>query len=296
LTVPANTSEIPVMDISPALSERIRTARAFVIDMDGTLAMGDARSGGHQALPGAIRFLTSLRSRAVPFRIFTNGTAKPPAAYAAGLRHAGFDVADGELMTPSTAAAHWFLGRKIAKVRVLGCAGVAQPLEEAGIEVIGSSQKADGVGAVFTGWFPDFSFRDLQAACDDVWQGALLTSASNVPFFASTAGRAIGISFAINSMIRSLTSRRPMVLGKPSSASFHVALAQMGLPRSAAAQVVVLGDDPALEMRMARNSGAIAVGVATGLMKPGTVHTLPTHSRPDHLFDDLMSLSEIIGR
>lgn len=282
--------------ISPALSERIRTARAFVIDMDGTLALGDARSGGHQALPGAIDFLRLLRSRAVPFRIFTNGTAKPPAAYAASLRQAGFDVADGELMTPSTAAARWFSRRKINKVRVLGSAGAAQPLEAAGIEVIGSSQKAAGIQAVFTAWFPDFSYRDLAAACEDVWQGALLTSASNVPFFASNEGRTIGISFAINAMIRSLTSRRPRVLGKPSSASFDVALAQMGLPRSAAASVVVLGDDPALEMRMARNCGAVALGLGTGLMQQDTVHTLHPKDRPDHLFDDLPSLVRIIGR
>ncbi len=264
--------------------------------MDGTIALGDARSGGHRELPGAIDFLAALRSRGVPFRIFTNGTAKPPAAYAASLRQAGFDVSDGELMTPSTAAAHWFMRHKIAKVRVLGSLGVALPLQEAGIEVIRSSETSDGIQAVFTGWFPDFTLRDLEAACRDVWRGALLTSASNVPFFASTEGRTIGISFAINSMIRSLTSRRPIVLGKPSSSSFHVALAQMGLPRSAAARVVVLGDDPALEMRMARNSGAIALGMATGLMKPETVHSLPAKSRPDHLFVDLESLSKIIGR
>jgi HAD superfamily hydrolase (TIGR01450 family) len=283
-------------DIAAGLRERICTARAFVIDMDGTLALGDARSGGHKELPGAIDFLAALRSRAMPFRIFTNGTAKPPAAYAKSLRQAGFDVSDHELMTPSTAAAHWFLRRKITKVRVLGSSGVALPLQEAGIEVVGSAQKAEGIQAVFTGWFPDFTFRDLEAACGDVWRGALLTTASNVPFFASTEGRTIGVSFAINSMIRSLTSRRPLVLGKPSSTSFHVALAQMGLPRSAAARVVVLGDDPALEMRMARNSGAIALGMATGLMKPATVQSLPPKDRPDHLFDDLHSLSRIMSR
>ncbi len=283
-------------DISPALSERIRAARAFLIDMDGTIALGDSRSGGHKELPGAIAFLALLRSRGVPFRIFTNGTAKPPADYAASLRHAGFDVSDSELMTPSTAAAHWFARHKINKVRVLGSPGVAIPLQQAGIEVIGSSQKSEGSHAVFTGWFPGFTLSDLEAACRDVWGGAMLTTASNVPFFASTEGRTIGVSFAINSMIRSLTGRRPIVLGKPSSSSFHVALALMGLPRSAAARVVVLGDDPALEMRMARNSGAIALGMTTGLMKPETVHTLPAKSRPDHLFDDLGSLSRIIGR
>ena len=284
-----------MIDISPALSDRIRNARAFVIDMDGTLALGDALSGGHNALPGAIDFLALLRSRAVPFRIFTNGTAKPPAAYAASLRHAGFDLTDAELMTPSTAAAHWFVRRKISKVRVLGSSGAAQPLEAAGIEIVGPSQKAEGVQAVFTAWFPEFSYRDLAAACEDVWRGALLTTASNVPFFATTEGRAIGVSFAINAMIRSLTSTRPRVLGKPSSSAFHVALAQMGLPRSAAADVVVLGDDPALEMRMAHDCGAIALSVATGIMKAGSAHTLPANQRPHHLFDDLADLAGIIA-
>jgi HAD superfamily hydrolase (TIGR01450 family) len=265
-----------------------------VIDMDGTIALGDARSGGHKELPGAIDFLALLRSRALPFRIFTNGTAKPPAAYAASLRHAGFDLADDELLTPSTTAAHWFMRRKIAKVRVLGSAEVALPLKQAGIEVFGPSQKADGIQAVFTGWFPEFTLRDLEAACNDIWRGALLTSASNVPFFASTDGRTIGVSFAMNSMIRSLTSRRPSVLGKPSASSFHVALKQMGLPRSAAARVVVLGDDPALEMRMAHNAGAIALGMATGLMQHDTVHGLPPRNRPEHLFEDLKSLARVI--
>jgi NagD protein len=70
----------------------------------------------------------------------------------------------------------------------------------------------------------------------------------------------------------------------------------MGLPRSAAASVVVLGDDPALEMRMARNCGAMALGLATGLMQHGTVCTLEPRDRPDHLFDDLPSLMRILGR
>lgn len=285
-----------VSNLAPALAERIRAASAFVIDMDGTIALGDAGSGGYKALPGAIDFLALLRSRAVPFRIFTNGTAKPPAAYAASLRRAGLEVADGELMTPATAAAQWFLRHKITKVRVLGTAGCMTPLQEAGIEVIAPSQQAQGVQAVFTGWFPDFTFSDLEAACHDVWQGARLTSASNVPFFATTSGKAIGISFAINAMIRSLTARQPLVLGKPSASSFHIALAQMGLPRSAAARVVILGDDPALEMRMARNAGAIALGMATGLMRPDNVHELPEKHRPDHLFDDLVGLADIIRR
>jgi len=231
-----------------------------------------------------------LRKRAIPFRIFTNGTAKPPALYAEGLRKAGFDVADSEVMTPSSAAARWFVKHRIRKVRVLGLRGVQQPLIEAGVEVVGPSEKATGVEAVFTGWFREFTFPDLEAACRDIWAGARLTTASNNPFFATAEGRGISTSFAINAMIRSLTGRRPVVLGKPSAAAFHMALAAMRLPRAAASEVVIVGDDPALEMRMARATGAMAIGMMTGLLKRKSVARLPKQEQPDLLLDELTVL------
>ena len=89
----------------PAIAARIRSARGFIFDMDGTLALGDKASGGHVALPGAIALLAELRKRGVPFRVFTNGSAKPPPLLAASLRRAGFDVADAEMMTPTTSRA-----------------------------------------------------------------------------------------------------------------------------------------------------------------------------------------------
>ena len=271
---------------------RINRARGFIFDLDGTLALGNSASGGHKALPGAIELLALLRRRGIPFRVFTNGTAKPPAAYALSLRKAGFDVRDCEMMTPSTAAANWFVSKGIRKVRVLGLHGAQQPLLESGTEVIGPSERASGVEAVFSAWFREFTFPDLEAACQDVWSGAKLTTASNVPFFAAMEGKVIGTSFAINAMIRALTGRRALVLGKPSAAAFHVAIAAMGLPRSSASDVVIVGDDPALEMRMARATGAIAVGMTTGLMTRHTASELSKQEQPDVLLDELTALAE----
>ena len=282
-------------EVPEELAARIHGAKAFIIDMDGTIALGDSASGGHRALPGAVELLALLRRRGIPFRVFTNGTAKPPAAYADSLRRAGFDIQDAEMMTPSTSAAHWLRKRGVKKVRVLGLNGVQQPLVEAGIEVVQPAQSASGVEAVFTGWFREFTFPDLEAACKDIWDGAVLTTASNVAFFATAGGRSIGASFAINAMIRSLTGRRARVLGKPAAAAFHLAIASMGLPRSAASEVVVLGDDPALEMRMARSTGAIAVGMTTGMLKRNAVQGLNPKERPDLLLDELSALGRVVG-
>lgn len=280
--------------MSSEVEARIRDARGFIFDMDGTIALGDAASGGHKALPGAVEFLALLRSRSTPFRVFTNGSAKPPAVYAASLRNAGFDLNDDEMMTPSSSAALWFERQGIRRVRVLGNSGVAAPLRERGIEVLGASEKGD-CEAVYTGWFREFTFPDLEAACQSIWDGAILTTASHVPFFATATGRGIGASFAINKMITAMTGKQAKVLGKPSRIAFDTAVAAMGLPRSASSEVVVFGDDPALEMRMARGVGAVGVGLTTGIMKRDAVSGLADTHQPHLLIDDYANMMRLLG-
>lgn len=276
--------------MSPDSIAAVQRAPGFIFDMDGTIALGDAASGGHKALPFAIETLAALRARGTPFRVYTNGTAKPPATYAASLRAAGFDLGDGEMMTPSSSAALWFVKRGIRRVRVLGNDGVAAPLREAGITIIGASEDAEGVEAVYTGWFREFTFPDLEAACQSIWDGAILTTASHVPFFATATGRGIGSSFAINKMISAMTGKRAKVLGKPSRVAFEVAADAMAVAKGDRRGIVVVGDDPALEMRMANGAGAVSIGMTTGLMKPETLNGLSPAERPHMLLTSLEPL------
>ncbi len=281
------------MTISPDFAARVANAAGFIFDMDGTIALGDAKSGGHRALPHAIAVLEALKAAGSPYVVFTNGTAKPPATYAQSLRSAGFAFEDHQMLTPSSSAAIWLAKSGLTKVRVLGNAGCAAPLVDAGLEVIGPSEAAEGVQAVYTGWFREFDFAALEAGCDSLWNGARLVTASNVPFFATETGRAIGASYPINAMLTAMTGKRPRILGKPSRVAFETALAVMGLPRKAAKDVIVVGDDPALEMRMAHDVGASSIGVATGVMSADSV--LPEASRPTFLLDDLEPMLAALG-
>ena len=42
---------------------RIKDAAGYIFDMDGTIALGDAKSGGHRALPHAIAVLEALKAK-----------------------------------------------------------------------------------------------------------------------------------------------------------------------------------------------------------------------------------------
>jgi NagD protein len=208
------------------------------------------------------------------------------------------------MMTPASSAVVMFTRRGYKRVMVLGTEGLTGPLREAGIEVVppveaavfpntGDSRPARepaGVDAVLVGWFREFTMSHLEAACQAVWSGAGLYSASETPFFAAAGGRALGTSRAISAMIRSVTGCRLTVTGKPSLDALRAAAARLGVP---ARDLVVVGDDPLLEVPMAHRGHALAVAVQTGLAGPDAYARLPPAKQPHlHLrgIDELLSL------
>jgi NagD protein len=260
----------------PEALERLRRARGFVFDVDGTLLLGDRRHAQLNPLPGAVELLELLRARKIPFSLLTNGTVRTPEQYIVELRRAGLPVADGTMITPSRVAAEQFSRRKFKRVRAVGVEGVWQPLEAAGIEVVREPGNVP-VDAVFVGWYREFHMDEIESACNAVAAGARLFTGSLAPYFASAQGKVLASSRVICAAIASVTGKRATILGKPAAAALRCACRSIGVKP---AEVVVVGDDPALEIFMARRCGAFGVAVRTGVWGQGDVSHLPAMHRP----------------
>jgi NagD protein len=242
-------------DGSSEAVSRLRAARGFIFDMDGTLVLGDRRNQGLAPLPGALELTRLLERRGVPFVMLTNGTTRPPAKYVDILRQLGFPVTDNGVVTPASSAVRLFLQRGYRRVVVLGGDGLAVPLANAGIEPVAPEGRPQA-DAVLVGWYREFNMDALEAACHAVWNGAKLYSASQSLFFATAEGRVMGTSRAISAMISSLTGRRPAIVGKPSMHALRCAARPLAVPLE---DLAVVGDDATLEVRMAHRGGALAV-------------------------------------
>jgi 4-nitrophenyl phosphatase len=266
----------------------LSSVRGFVLDLDGTLVLGDRRNHGLRALPGAIELTDWLVARGLPYRIFTNGTARTPEHYARVLREVGFDLPDGAVLTPVCSAADLFQRRGHRRVLALSD-GLAPPLRDAGIEVVPAAGHPD-VDAVLVGQFREFTMDALEAACHAVWGGAAVYSCSQGAFYATAEGRALGTSRAISAMIRAVTGCRVELVGKPSRHALRAAAGRLGVRPS---ELAVVGDDPELEVPMAHRGRAFAVAVGTGLGTADAFDHLPDERRP-HLtvrgVDELLSL------
>jgi 4-nitrophenyl phosphatase len=234
--------------------------RAVVFDIDGTLALMDKDAGTYAALPGAVAALKALESRGMPVVAYTNGTFFPPAHYYPLLADAGLRLAPGHILTPAAVAARQLAAKGYSRVMVIGADGTRLPLREAGIDVVlpGGTDMAD---AVLLGWTKDFGAADLEAAAQLLWAGVPLYATSVAPHFAGANGRLLGISGAIAAALHNATGVKATVFGKPEVAGLTDISGFLGIP---AENMVVIGDDPNLEIAMARRAGAFAVGVTTG--------------------------------
>lgn len=274
---------------------RFRHAAGYVFDLDGSLVMGDKRNNSLSALPGAADLLDFLAARNIPYLVLTNGTVRTPTGISAELAKAGLRIPAEKIMTPSTVAADYFARRGTRKVLVFGVEGVWQPIADAGVDIVLSGGEGSGedVDAIFIGWYRSIHMDEIDIACKAVWNGASLYAASMVPFFATRHGRALGSSRAIAAMITSITGRRATALGKPSQHALRDAASHIGCK---VAELVVVGDDPDLEVRMALNGGALAVGLHTGIAGAETYAALQRERQPHLSLGGVAELRDYLDR
>lgn len=254
--------------------------RPFLFDVDGTLVLADdpQRGGGIHPLDGACAVLGTLRSQGARYAVFTNGTGQTPREAAAKLRAAGLDVADEQMLTPAVVASEHIRQKYPGEgVLAFGREGVMEPLRESGIRLL-TLDEAEQARVVLIGADSEFTYDKLVASCRAVWAGAALLVTSMAPHFASRGGRMPSPSGAIAAGIRYATGVEPTPVGKPSALVLRVAARLLEAKPS---ELVVVGDDPRLEVRMAHEAGAYSVLVLSGSSTLEDVEATPEQLRPD---------------
>jgi ribonucleotide monophosphatase NagD (HAD superfamily) len=97
----------------------------------------------------------------------------------------------------------------------------------------------------------------------------------------------MGYSFAILGAIRRVTKAPATLTGKPSTHALRFVAKKLGIPTRC---VAVVGDDPAVEIIMARRGGAMAFGVSTGAMTPADWARETGKRRPHRVLADIRDI------
>ena len=227
--------------------------RGFVFDLDGCVWNGAVLN------PGAAETLAALHAAGRRLGFISNNSRATGAELRARLHRLGVPAAE-HVLTPleiigQVLAEQW--GR--SRVLVIGAPEMAEAIAAAGHEVVAVKDWRTAT-AVAVGNDFDLTYERLTAACRVAAATGRLITPNLDPRLPVEGGEFLPGCGAIVQAVVTASGARPVVVGKPETALFRIALGRLGLP---AGEVAMVGDSVPSDIR-----GGRAVGMRTVLYAP----------------------------
>lgn len=256
-----------------------RTAAALLLDLDGTLYVGDA------PLPGAVEAVRALVARDVPRRYLTNTTRFSRRVLAERLVTMDFPIRDEELFTPSLAAARWLAAQGMKRVALYLPAGAREDFAD--FELTDTEPEAIVVGDLGAAW----DFATLNRAFRQLMDGAALVALQKNRYWLTPDG----LSLDAGPFVAALeygSGRSATVVGKPSAAFFELAAASLPVDPAQRSRIVVVGDDVEVDVAGAQAAGMRGVLVRTGKYREDVLRQSAV--RPDRILASVADVEELL--
>ena len=256
-----------------------RKKRLFLLDMDGTIYLGD------QLFDGTTDFLNQVRAQGGKYLFVTNNSSRSVSAYVDRLNGMGIPSSAGDFLT-SVDALIWYLRGKYdnALIYAFGTRTFRQQLAEAGFRV--TDRLEDGVSLLVCGFDTELTFQKLEDACILLNRGVEYIAA-NLDWVCPTWYGSVPDVGCVCEMLRRATGRTPRSIGKPEPAMLRLALERTGYP---AEQAVMVGDRLYTDIASGVNAGIDTVFVLSG---EGTrKDAAESEAKPTWIFDGISALQK----
>ena len=251
----------------------LRDKRLFLLDMDGTLYIGDRLFDG---VPGFLRHVRSMGGR---YLFLTNNSSRGVEGYIEKLRRLGIESAPGDYLTSVDATIRYLKAALPGKTcYVFGTDSFLSQLDRAGIPVTRDREQAE---VLLCGFDTELTFQKLEDACILLNRGVTWL-ATNPDWVCPTWYGSVPDCGSVCEMLHRATGREPEFIGKPRPAMVQLALERTGYPPEAA---VLLGDRLYTDIACAVNAGIDSVFVLSG---EGTRDDIERDGiRPTWVYDDI---------
>jgi HAD superfamily hydrolase (TIGR01458 family) len=257
------------------------TPRLILLDLDGTLYVGDS------PISGAIECLVTLRAQGIALRFLTNTTTKSQQQLIDQLRAMGFTLGDDELISAPVAA-------RIALDKLQQQAGrplriwplVASAIQNDFSDFIHDEQQPDYVvlGDIGERWDLELINRLFNA----MHGGAELIALHKGRFWQTSDGLKADIGFFVAGL-EYVCSKQALIMGKPNRDFFQLILDSAGV---AASETLMVGDDIDSDVGGAQQMGMRGCLVKTGKFRES--YFAQSDVQPDWVLDSIAALKDCI--
>ena len=245
---------------------KLSDVRAFLLDIDGTLALGD------HLLPGALAFLATLERTGRKWLYLTNNSSRSAEDTLLKIQKLGLPVTPEQVLTSGQSAFRHLRGLGHQRLYLMGTPSLQGEARAEGFELVAPEETPQ---AVLLGFDRTLTFEKLRQAHRLLHQG--------LPFFAThpdlvcpTADIPEPDVGSMLALFHASSGRRAVILGKPEPPMAAAALARLGL---APKECAMVGDRLYTDIAFAHRAEMQSVLVFSGETRPGTDY--PEGQRPD---------------
>ncbi len=230
-----------------------RKKRLFLLDMDGTIYLGD------QLFDGTTDFLNQVRAQEGKYLFVTNNSSRSVSAYVDRLNGMGIPSSAGDFLT-SVDALIWYLRGKYdnALIYAFGTRTFRQQLAEAGFRV--TDRLEDGISLLVCGFDTELTFQKLEDACILLGREVDFV-ATNPDWVCPTSYGSVPDCGSVCEMLFRATGRRPKFIGKPEPEMALLSMEKYGYTPE---QTVLIGDRVYTDIACGVNAGIDTAFVLSG--------------------------------
>ncbi|MEO8417467.1 MAG: TIGR01458 family HAD-type hydrolase [Methylophilaceae bacterium] len=253
------------------------SAKGVLFDLDGVLYIGS------HAIEGAIESVNKIRAQGITCRFITNTSTLSLLSLQKKINALGFSLAAEEIISAPQAALRYLQHQSDPVCRLL----LAENVKKDFAHIRQSDTAADHIviGDIGDAW----SYRLLNEVFNCLMNGAKLIAIHKNRCWQTEQGLQMDIGGFVHAL-EYASGAKAMILGKPSTDFFQIAIDDMQLKPS---EVVMIGDDIDADVGGAQQAGLKGILVRTG--KYRQPYVAASSIKPDLIIDSIKDLPGVLG-
>lgn len=258
--------------------EKLKTIKLFLLDMDGTIYLGD------RLFDGTVEFLDYVRKIGGRAVFLTNNSSKGIEQYVEKLRCMGIYSSKDDFFT-STDATILFLKKKAyKKIYAFGTESFKKQLSQANLPIV--DRLEEDIDCLCMGFDTELTFQKLEDACILINRGVAYI-ATNPDWVCPTWYGYVPDCGSISQILYNATKKMPEFIGKPKPTMAELVMERTGYTKESTA---LIGDRLYTDIACGAGAGISTIFVLSG---EGTMQDVEASDiKPDFIYKNIQSLYE----
>ena len=261
--------------------DRLHGCELFLLDMDGTLYLGD------EVFDGAVDFIRTLERTGRRYIYLTNNSSRAGEDYITRLKKLGFPCGRENVFTSGMATGMYLRTRHPGeRVCAVGTPAFERELANYGAELT----QNDDATVVCVGFDTTLTYEKLDRAVHFLRRGAAFVAANPDWVCPMPAGEVLPDCGSICALLTAASGAEPHYIGKPNRAMVDIISEMTGVPNE---RICCVGDRLYTDIAVAVNAGAVSVLVLSGETTRDMLDAGET--KPSYVLQDVSELAALLG-